>query len=144
MCIVLESSNLRALSNLYLLYQDRTFEISWDLAVIALGYSLVLSPIVESANTNLSFTFDRLFGTKQSNQIVQRLGDEHPEIEVQHATSHGTTGIQAADCIAGAVADSYRNGRNWFEGTNVDVNFQTRELLTRMDQLLRDENKTGP
>lgn len=142
--IALKAVDLHALPNSYLLHQDRPFEIPWDLAFIAFGYSTLLSEIYNDVSADLSFTFDRLFGRKQSEQISRQLEVECSEIQVQHATSHGTVGIQAADCVAGAVADRYRKDRNWLDGADVDVECRTAELLTQIKRRLRNSDKTGP
>lgn len=134
--IALRRSDLDALKNAYLLYQDRAFEIDWDLALIGHGYAQLLNRIEPAADTNSTFTFDRLFGKAQSDLIGETIRSRTVPCSVAHGSSHQTRGIQAADCLAGAAADHYRGVSKWIEILDSEPDRVTDEFLTEIKQLL--------
>jgi hypothetical protein len=110
--IALSRSDLQELDESYLLYQDRAFERDWDLSVIGYGYAHMLKNVI-SNKVHINFTFDRIFGRAQSNQVAQTIRQTDLSADIQHKSSHSTRGIQAADCIAGLVAEAYRGRSKW-------------------------------
>lgn len=136
--IAFSRSDLDAIENTYLLYQDRAFEIDWDLTLIGHGYAQLLDRIEPAADTNSTFTFDRLFGKAQSDIISGTIRSRDITCSVMHASSHQIRGIQAADCLAGAAADHYRGKSKWINILDLAPDCVTDEFLTTVERLLEE------
>jgi hypothetical protein len=142
--IAFSRSDLDAMENAYLLYQDRAFEIDRDLALIGYGYAQLLDRIEPAADTNSAFAFDRLFGKTQSDLIRETIRSRNSTYSVAHASSHQTRGIQAADCLAGAAADHYRGESKWIDIFDPDPKCATNEFLPMVERLLEGYKSTDP
>ncbi len=132
--IALSRSDLQELDNSYLLHQDRAFDRDWDLSVIGHGYTHILRHIIDDGK-HIDFTFDRRFGKAQSDQVNQTLYQSGLDMSTRHKSSHGTRGIQAADCVAGLVAEEYRDGRRWID----ELHERMTDLSHEFVGLLNDE-----
>jgi len=138
--ISLASGSLDSLDESYLLYQNRVFEIDWDAAIIGLGYATLLDEILPPSTQQHKLTFDRLFSKSVSENIADVVRDTNPDVDVAHATSHSTRGIQAADCVAGAVAERIRGEEKWFHELQPGLVDVTGRLLSRVAAELTDAN----
>lgn len=132
--IALSQSDLQQLDNAYLLHQDRAFDMDWDLSVIGHGYAHILRRMIRDEE-HIEFTFDRLFGKAQSDQVRRTINRSSLNMDIQHKSSHGTRGIQAADCVAGLVAETYRGGEDWMN----NLHERTTDLSHNFIDILNDE-----
>lgn len=137
--IVLRRPDLDSLDGSYLLHQDRAFDVEWDLGTIGHGYAHILERVADQALS--SFTFDRLFGNAQSEAIRRVIQRPHLNTDVYHDVSHGTKGIQAADCLAGAVAESHRGGDDWLEELGDGATDLSDGFLTSLNRRLSNGDK---
>lgn len=142
--VALEEDDIQELSSSYLIYQDRAFEIDWDLAIIGRGYSQLLSALRSRTGSKPRFTFDRLFGVAQSEQIADVVRKEHGELTIGHGSSRQVQGIQAADCLAGAIAETCEERHDWLDEFDAEIACRTTELTETLNEWLTDVSKTAP
>jgi hypothetical protein len=138
--VVIEQSDLLQLQDHYRLYED-DLRYSWDLGVIADCYASIGEELLQSKG-NHTFTFDRLFSKKMSKRIIETMAETTPELEVRHADSRKVTGIQTADCLAGAVREDWLREQNWLDEFEEVSNVTESALATVEERLL--DLKTGP
>lgn len=142
--VTVSREDIEELPHSYRIHQGRAFRIDWDLAVIAHGYARLLGDISKHADSELRFTFDRLFKKKQSDEIAALIEEERPGTEISHGSSRQIRGIQAADCLAGAVSEMYRNDQNWFQHFETELHCKTNELKRTLSDQLQYEQETVP
>lgn len=90
------------------------------------------------------FNFDRISAQKQSEKVKNHIHDFVPNTSIFYAGSCGTPGIQAADCLAGGIAEDIKKGTNWLDyldSTNI-VQCSSAALIQLENDL--DEYETGP
>jgi hypothetical protein len=141
--VALREQNFQGLENCHHIYQNSGFRFDWDLCVIGYAYSILLQrlPSVDSDHT---FTFDKFYQTKQSDQIAAVIEEEMGRTTVTYGSSHQIKGIQAADCFAGAVAEHLRGGTQWLDAIDdIRIYCSTDDILRRIEKELLDNN-TGP
>lgn len=141
--VAIRKSDLVALDHHYLLFQDQ-LRHDWDLVVMAEAYASMLVEVAPEPNQGYPFTFDRIFGKAQSDVITEVLDERLPSFETRHAGSRQVRGLQAADCLAGAVAESLRDDADWLSTLGQsDVTCATEYALIGVEKRLH-EVKTGP
>lgn len=133
--VALEQRDLLRLQNYYRLYEDNLTR-DWDLCVIADCYAKLVGELLQIEG-NHTFTFDRLFSKKMSGKIVDEMNNMIPELEIRHDDSRRVTGIQSADCLAGAVRDERLRGGDWLD-TFERVTDVTEPALTAVEERLLD------
>jgi hypothetical protein len=106
---------LHTVDNYHLIYQGLRGELDWDLALTGFAYGEVLFEFGAPDEQRVVFEFDRIASKPQT-----RLVGEHVETFVDSANWFGThsednPGIQAADCLAGAVTEDYKFDTNWLD-----------------------------
>jgi len=133
--VAIERSDLRQLRRHYRLYED-DLTYGWDLCVIADCYATLVEALLQGTGTH-TFTFDRLFSKKMSAKVVEAMDEMPPELDIHHDDSRKVTGIQTADCLAGAVRDDWLGKQNWIDefGTVNDV---TDSALATVEKRLLD------
>jgi len=144
----IERADLNSLQYSHLLYQDVCFPPDWDLTLLGYVYGEALFEF-NAPNDHLppNFRFDRIASQKQSDAVVDHVltfVPEIPEQNIQHASSKQVSGIQAADCAAGAFAEDIKNGSNWMsefpDNRLTEVKYAA---LTQLEHRLH-EYDTGP
>lgn len=135
--VAIERRDLLNLQNYYRLYED-DLEYEWDLCVVGDCYASLVGKLVQS-EAGHRFTFDRLFSKKMSDSVTEVMRETTSELEIRHGNSRKEVGIQAADCLAGAVREHRLEGRNWLDEFNA-VSYATEVALDAIEKRLR----TGP
>lgn len=141
--VAIREADLRRLDGHYLLFQDR-LRSDWDLMVMADAYAEMLSQLAPDSGVGYPFTFDRMIGKRQSDEVANAITRRLPQFDVRHAGSRQIRGLQAADCFAGAVAESLRGESDWlarFDDSNVTC--ATEYALIGVENRLHDV-KTDP
>jgi len=113
--VVLDRSDLISLSGSYLFHNDTLSEEGWDLTVLGWCYAELIQQL-KSDWGRIRFTFDKYFHQPQSEQLEELVSQRTVDrVSVSYATSHSEKGIQAADCLAGAVSDCARGKAGWLQ-----------------------------
>lgn len=104
---------LHTMDEYHQLYQDVSFPPAWDIALAGYAYGEVLYELGAPDDRMATFTFDRISSRKQSEKLLEHVyefaDDVNPFIEGSKASS----GVQAADCLAGAIAEDIRKDTDW-------------------------------
>lgn len=135
---------LHTVDNYHLIYQGLRGELDWDLALTGFAYGEVLFEFGAPDEQRVVFEFDRIASKPQT-----RLVGEHVETFVDSANWFGThsednPGIQAADCLAGAVTEDYKFDTNWLDYlADEDCYEVSAASLIQLEALLA-EYETGP
>jgi hypothetical protein len=138
--VTIKQSDLLQLQDHYRLYED-DLRYGWDLCVIADCYASISGELLQGKGAH-TFTFDRLFSKKMSERVIDMMTEMTPELEVRHADSRKVTGIQTADCFAGAVREDRLRKQNWLDELEEVSNVTESALATVEERLL--DLKTGP
>lgn len=138
--VAIEQSDLHRLQGHYHLYGD-DLKYDWDLCVIADCYASIVGELLQSEGS-YTFTFDRLFSKKMSQRVVEAMHETIPELEICHDDSRKVTGIQAADCFAGAVREDRLREQDWLDEFE-EVSDVTETALATVEERLLDV-KTAP
>lgn len=140
--ITLTLEDIQDLSNSYLIHQERAFDIDWDLAVIGHAYAQLLADF--SGAINPDFIFDRLFKQKQSDQIATVIEQNCTGVGVSHQSSHQVRGIQAADCIAGAISETCQFKHDWLGHLDAEISCYDKQLKEALNRQLHIGEETVP
>ncbi|WP_135854716.1 DUF3800 domain-containing protein [Halorussus salinus] len=138
--VTIDQSALLQLQAHYRLYED-DLRYAWDLCVIADCYASIIGELLQDRSGHI-FTFDRLFSKKMSGRIIETMTETTPELKVRHEDSRKVTGIQTADCFAGAVRADRLQGQNWLDQFE-EVSDVTESALVTVEERLLGA-KTGP
>jgi len=104
---------LYTLENYHRLHQDVEFPPAWDLALKGYAYGEILYEMGADTEDISVFEFDRVASKKQSEAVVEHIHSFVPGTNVFYKGSRKIAGIQAADCLAGAVSEDLRKGTDW-------------------------------
>jgi len=105
---------LQSLSKSHLLYQDVCFPPDWDLALEGWAYGEILMEMGAKHDRRPPvFTFDRVASKKQSEDVADHVHKFVDNVKPFIKGSRQSRGIQAADCLAGAVAEDYKSDTDW-------------------------------
>lgn len=138
--VAIEQSDLHQLQGHYRLYEEE-LKHDWDLCVIADCYASIVKELLQSKRSH-TFTFDRLSSKKMSGKVIEAMHETTPELEIDHDDSRKMTGIQTADCFAGAVREDRLRERNWLDEFEEVSDVTESALATVEDRLLNV--KTDP
>lgn len=105
--------SLNTLKNHYLLHQNVSFPPDWDLALTGYAYGEVLYEYGAKDESVAAFFLDRVASRSQGEAVCNHVKKFVPNINPFLKGSRESSGIQAADCIAGAIAEDSKNGTNW-------------------------------
>lgn len=61
------------------------------------------------------FEFDHVASMNQSEDVAEHIQRFVPDVNPYIESSHKSSGVQAADCFAGAVAEDYKRNTSWLE-----------------------------
>ncbi len=113
---VFTKEQLHTLQNYHLLYQNVSFPPAWDLALTGYAYGEILFDmgLVDHYHRPV-FTFDRISSRPQCEAVRTHIHQFVPTLRVQFNGSRQVHGIQAADCLAGAVAEDQKHGTDWLD-----------------------------
>lgn len=111
---VFTKNQLQSIENYHLLYTDEGVPPNWDIALQAFAYfELVTELWADRAIVDL--TFDRVASQQQSEQLASYIMDLNDRIVASAVSSRQSAGVQAADCVAGAVNEQLSGGEPWLE-----------------------------
>lgn len=111
---------LQSLQLSHLLYQDAEFPPAWDLALEGWAYGEILFEMDAPEEQRMTFTFDRVASQPQSEAVSEHVEDFIATIDPYMVESKGSKAVQAADCLAGAVAEDKTSDANWLDSINDD------------------------
>ncbi len=112
---VFRQEQLKSMDDYHLLYQDVSFPPKWDLALEGYAYGEILYEMGADEDGRPVFEFDRVSAKKQSEKVENHVKTFVPDINTFIKGSRQSNGIQAADCLAGAVSEDLRKGTNWLD-----------------------------
>ena len=115
-----DRDKLHSMENYHLLYNDVEFPPSWDLALSGYAYGEVLFEMGVLDDMRASFEFDRISSQKQCDAVKNHVLHFVDLQNVYYNGSRQSGGIQAADCLAGAVAEDYKKDTNWLDHLDGD------------------------
>lgn len=119
-CAVFQRDKLHTLKDHYLLHQDVEFPPAWDLALTGYAYGEILFDKGAADARRVIFEFDRVASKPQSEAIVDHVQTFVPETKAFIEGSRQSPGIQAADCLAGGIAEDEKSSTEWCETTGED------------------------
>lgn len=135
---------LKSVDNDYLLFQDVEIPPAWDLALAGYAYGEILYEMGAREDDRPLFRFDRISSQKQSEHVLDHIKHFVPGVQVMYGGSKQIKGIQAADCLAGAVAEDHKKGTAWLDMLNDDNIVECSYLsLAQLESALH-ECDTGP
>ncbi|WP_265109163.1 DUF3800 domain-containing protein [Halosolutus halophilus] len=111
---------LQTLTDQYLLYQDVSFPPDWDLALTGYAYGELLFEQRARDARRVIFEFDHVASQSDSADIASHIEEFVPNSDPKYNSSHSSSGIQAADCFAGAVAEDHKRDTNWIDAIDND------------------------
>ncbi len=135
---------LQSLNNYHLLYQNVSFPPDWDLALEGYAYGEILYEMGAKDDRRPVFEFDRVSSKEQSVAVRNHVEKFVPNTNVFFQGSRQSSGIQTADCLAGAVAEDFKSNTEWLSDIGDDrivkcSNFSLIQLEQRLS-----EHSTAP
>lgn len=141
---LLTREKLHSLDEYHYLYEDASFPPDWDLALEGFAYGEVLFEMGARDGQRSRFEFDRVASKKQSEAVRDHVETFVPDVNTSFRGSRKSKGIQAADCLAGAVAEDYKSDTQWLSNIDDDrISECSSTALLQLERLL-DEYTTGP
>ena len=112
---------LHSMEEYHLLYQHVCFPPDWDLALTGYAYGEILYEMDATDNQRPPvFDFDRVASNSQSVSVKEHVEEYVPVADIFIKGSRQSPGIQAADCLAGGIAEDKRRGTDWLEYLNTE------------------------
>lgn len=111
--VAFDQDKLHTMDNYHYLYQDVSFPPAWDLVLAGYAYGEVLYEMGAPDEHRAIFTVDRISSRKQTEKMIDHVCDFVPGVNPFIAGSKGSKGVQAADCLSGAIAEDMRKGTEW-------------------------------
>ena len=142
---IVRQKHLESLEKYHLLYQDSELDLEWDLAFTGYVYGEILFEMEAQKEKRTTFTFDRVASKKQSEKVAAHMDKFVQGLKSYYAGSRQKHGVQAADCLAGAIAEDERKGTNWkdkLDDRNVVINAKSNALIQLENDLV--SQNTGP
>lgn len=135
---------LETLQHYHLLYQNVNFPPAWDLALEGYAYGEILFELDARDERRVQFEFDRVASRKQSEVVAQHVQHFVPDTKTYIAGSRQSHGVQAADCLAGAVAEDFKYGTDWLDTlADRDIVECSHASLVQLERNLSNY-RTGP
>lgn len=111
---------LDSLKYSYLLFQNVEFPPAWDIVLTGYAYGEILFKADAESEHQVVFHPDRMASVPQTKTLREYVETfvsvDHMYIE----RSHDAHGIQAADCIAGAIRETHIGRYDWLDYFNTD------------------------
>lgn len=141
---IFRKRQLESLRKSHLLFQDVDLPPPWDLALAGYAYGEILFEMGAREENLATFTFDRISSQKQSEKVADHVSAFVDVDNIFYEGSRQVAGIQAADCLAGAVAEDIRKGTEYMDRLDDDAVYEC--TPTSIAQLEHDlhEYDTGP
>lgn len=112
---------LHTMEEYHRLYENVSFPPDWDLALTGYAYGEILYEMDATGGRRPPvFDFDRVASNQQSIAVKEHVAEYVPEANVFIKGSRQSSGIQAADCLAGGIAEDERKGTDWLENLNIE------------------------
>jgi hypothetical protein len=141
---LLTRDKLHSVEEYHHLYENVSFPPDWDLALEGYAYGEVLFEMGARDEQRPIFKFDRVSSKKQSEAVRDHVKTFVPDVNTFFQGSHQSKGIQAADCVAGAVAEDYKSDTDWLsEVSDERITECSSTALLQLEHSL-DEYTTGP
>lgn len=108
-------SQLHSMDAYHHLYQD-TLNPKWDLALTGYAYGEILFEMgaLEDRRDPI-FDFDRVDSEPQCRAVKSHVANFVENADVYFDESRQNHGIQAADCLAGGIAEDHKRGTDWLD-----------------------------
>lgn len=103
------------------LYQDVSFPPDWDLALTGYAYGEILYEMGAPQEQLATFTFDQIASKKQSKALEDHVNAFVSDVQMFIGKSKQVPGIQAADCLAGGIAEDLKRDTNWLDYLETDA-----------------------
>ena len=113
--------DLHTMDGYHHIYQNISFPPDWDLALTGYAYGEILFELGARDERRTCFEFDRISSKKQSEEVLEHV--QHFVRDLDQAFYKGSRecpGIQAADCLAGGVAEDYKSDTDWLGYLDTD------------------------
>lgn len=107
------ADDLHQLKYHYLLHQEVSFPPDWDIALTGYAYGEIMFEYGAKEERRVLFEGDRMASKPQWEAMVDHIQQFVPQVNAFMKGSQETPAIQAADCLAGAVAEDYKRDTNW-------------------------------
>lgn len=128
--------HLQSLERYHKLYQDVRFPPAWDLALTGYAYGELLFELSENVGTDPELEFDRVASEPQCEGVVAAVQELVAGATPTYKSSRQVPGIQAADCLAGGVAEQLKGGEPWLDHLSQETVLDCRDIT-----LIQLENK---
>jgi len=140
---VFTAEQLQSLRLSHLLYQDVHLPPDWDLALEGYAYGELLFEL-GAKDERTVFAFDRVASTPQSEAVEEHVQHFVENAMTDYVGSRRSSGVQSADCFAGAVAEDIKSDTDWLSYID-DENIyeQTHMSLVQLEHRL-EEFDAGP
>ncbi|GGM53182.1 hypothetical protein GCM10009006_37870 [Haloarcula argentinensis] len=119
---VFEMSDFTTLDSHYKLFQDVSFPPVWDIAIRAFAYIEILEEL--AGGSRAEFYADQFRSAKQSDELCDLIEEFTDGIDVECVSSKQVDGVQAADCLAGAVSEQRKGGTPWLDHFGEEANLE--------------------
>jgi len=141
---VFDRDRLHTMDNYHYLYDDVCLPPAWDLALAGYAYGEILYEMDADQEQIATFTFDRISSKKQSEKVAAHFETFVPGVDPFIKGSRQSPGIQAADCLAGAVAEDIKSDTEWLD--YLDDDLITKATYTSLAKLEHDisVHESGP
>lgn len=138
--VIYDRQRLHSMDEYHYLYQNVSFPPDWDLALTGYAYGELLFEMDVTDDQRSTFTFDRVASKAQSKAVKNHVEEYVPATNVFIEGSQQSSGIQAADCLAGGVAEDMKRDTDWLDyldGADVTTASYTSlmKLETRLGEL---------
>jgi len=134
---VYDRDRLHSMDKYHYLYQDVSFPPDWDLALTGYAYGELLFEMDSPGDQRAIFTFDRVASKPQSKAVKKHVEEFVPDTNVFVGGSQQSGGIQAADCLAGAVAEDIKRDTDWIDHLDREsITTATYTSLAKLETLL--------
>lgn len=142
---VFTEEKLHSMENYHLLYENVKLPPAWDLALSGYAYGEILYEMGARDQRRPIFEFDRVSSKKQSEHIKAHLDTFVPDLSgIFIQGSRQSSGIQAADCFAGGIAEDLKKDTEWLEYLDEEkVTEVSYASLIKLEKDLSDY-RTGP
>lgn len=128
----------------HLLYQDVHLPPDWDLALEGYAYGELLFEMGAKDDRRPIFVFDRVASKPQCEAVKEHVHHFVQEVKTDYQGSRQESGIQSADCFAGAVAEDHKSDTEWLSYIDDDrIHEQSYMSLLQLEQRLEDYD-AGP
>jgi len=135
---------LQSLRLSHLLYQGVTLPPDWDLALEGYAYGELLYEMGADEDRRPIFVFDRVASKPQCEDVKEHVHHFVEEIKTDYQGSRQVNGIQAADCLAGAVAEDHKSDTDWLTHIDDDRIYERSHMsILQLEQRL-EEYDAGP